>query len=151
MKSTIVSQEKNEFLEREEFVIEITNEGSPTKEAIISDLGKNAELTVVRRIAHNFGKNSFVADVIVYNSVEAKDKNMVIPQKVRKKMEEERKAKEEEERKKKEEEAKAAAEAEAKAKEEAQAAQTEEVKEEAQEETIEESTEETAEAEEKKE
>jgi len=129
MKTKIIQQNKNPFLEREEFMIEIVADSTPTVIEISEDLGKDKDLTIVRKINTNFGVNKFVADVIVYDTKEAKDKNLVLPQKVRKKMEEDRKAKEEEEKKKKEEEAKAAAEAE-KAAEEAKEEVAEETKEE---------------------
>jgi len=113
MESKIISQQKNPFLEREEFVIEIKSEsGVPKKEEIVADLGKNPELTIVRRVNTKFGRRTFSADVIVYDNAEAKGKYLVIPKKVKKKMEAERVA---EEKKRREAEAKAAAEAAAKA------------------------------------
>ena len=117
MESKIINQESNPFLEREEFLLEIINESAPTKDEVIAELGKDVELTVIKKIHTNFGKHSFIVDVVVYNSVEAKDKYMVIPKKTRLKMEKEKLEREAEEKKKKDEEAKAAVEAEAVAKE----------------------------------
>jgi ribosomal protein S24E len=102
MKTKIISQEKNPFLEREEFLIEIEANSTPTEAEIIEDLGKGDLLTVIRGIRTNFGTCTFIVDAIVYNSEEAKEKYVVLPQKVRKKIEEEKKAKEEEEKKAKE-------------------------------------------------
>ena len=125
METKIIKQNTNPFLEREEFLIEIISESAPTKESVIADLGKDAELTIVRKIHTNFGKQSFLADVVVYASAEAKEKYTVIPKKIRVKMEAERKEKEAAEKKaaeearKAEEEAKAAAEEAKKAEEEA--------------------------------
>ena len=133
MKTTIISQEKNPFLEREEFMIKVEAESTPTEAQIIEDLGKDANLTVVRGIRTNFGVQSFIADVVVYDSEEAKEKYVVLPQKVKKKMAEEKKAKEAEEKKKKAEEEAAAIEAEkAKAEQEDKAnEESEETKDEA--------------------
>jgi ribosomal protein S24E len=126
MEMEIVKQEKNLFLEREEFVLNISNETSPTFDEVKTELGKDAELTVVKKIHTGFGKQKFVADVFVYNNAEVKAKVETVPQKVRKKMEAEKKAAEE--AAKKAEEAKIVEEA--KAKEEAAATETKEVKEE---------------------
>lgn len=124
MEAKILKQEKNPFLKREEFTIEITSEANPVEAEIIEFIGKDAESTVVRTISSNFGSDSFLADVVVYDSAEAKTEVMTIPQKVRKKMEAEKKKAEEaakaeaEAAKKAEEEAKAAAEEAKKAEEE---------------------------------
>jgi ribosomal protein S24E len=122
MEMEIVKQEKNLFLEREEFVLNISNETSPTFDEVKAELKSDAELTVVKKIHTGFGKQKFVADVVVYDNAEVKAKVETVPQKVRKKMEAEKKAAEE--AVKKEEEARIAAEA--KAKEEAEVAETEE-------------------------
>jgi ribosomal protein S24E len=117
METKIIKQESNPFLEREEFLIEIISHSTPTKESIVEDLGKSPELTIVRKIHTNFGRQSLLADVVVYSSVEAKEKYTVIPKKVRIKMEAEKKEKmaaekkAAEEARKAEEAAKAAAEA----------------------------------------
>ncbi|MBT7706492.1 hypothetical protein HN747_03515 [archaeon] len=146
MKTEIISEEKNPFLERTELTVKITEEVAPTKEELIQSIGKDSELTIVRRINSNFGSGEFSADLVVYDNLEAKDKYMTIPKKVREKMEAEKKAAEEakkkEEADKKAEEAKAAEEA---AKAEEPAATEEPVAEVAKEETIEENKAEAAE------
>lgn len=101
MESEIISQKKNPFLKREEIVIQITDKVTPSKEEVVETIGKGKDVTVVRKIYAGFGKNSFTADVLVYDSKEAKNEIEVIPKKVKKKMEEERKAHEAEEAKKK--------------------------------------------------
>ena len=121
MKLEIIKQEKNPFLQREEFEIKITSESAPSATEVISELGKDETLTVVKKINTNFGRQSFLTKLVVYDNLEAKGKVETIPQKVRKKMEADKKAAEEEakkkaaaeveEAKKAEEEAKAAAEA----------------------------------------
>lgn len=121
MKLEIIKQEKNPFLQREEFEIKITSESAPSATEVISELGKDETLTVVKKINTNFGRQSFLTKLVVYDNLEAKEKVETIPQKVRKKMEADKKAAEEEakkkaaaeveEAKKAEEEAKAAAEA----------------------------------------
>jgi ribosomal protein S24E len=123
MESKIIKQEKNPFLEREEYTLEITNEVTPTFDEVKTEIGKDAELTVVKKVNTNFGRQTFLAEAVVYDNVEAKEKIETIPQKVRKKMEEEKKKAEEEAAKKAEEEKKAAEEAKA-----AEAAATEETK-----------------------
>ncbi len=121
MKTEIISQEKNPFLNREELTVKITEEDMPTKDGLIEALGKDKETTVIRKIESGFGKGDFTADITVYSDIESKDKYMTIPKKIRAKMEEEKKAAEEA-AKKAEAEAAAAKEAEAAAaKEEAEA------------------------------
>ena len=114
MELKIIKQEKNPFLEREELMLEIINESTPSSEEIKTELKKDAELTIVKKINTNFGRQTFIAEVVVYDNMEAKNKVEVIPQKVRKKMAADAKAAEdaakkaEAEAKKAEEEAKAA-------------------------------------------
>ncbi len=109
---------------------------APSASEVVTELGKDEALTVVKKINTNFGRQTFLTELVVYNSAEAKEKIETIPQKVRKKMAAEKKAaedaakKEAEAAKKAEEEAKAAEEA-AKAEAEKPAEEnTEEVKEE---------------------
>jgi len=114
MNSEILNQTKNPFLEREEYSLKITNEKTPTFEEVKSEIGKDADLTIVKKITTNFGRNTFEVEAVVYDNAEAKEKIETVPQKVRKKIEAEKKAAEEvakkaeEEAKKAEEEAKAA-------------------------------------------
>ncbi len=105
MKTKIIKQEKNPFLEREELILEIGNETAPTSEEVKKEIKENAELIVVKKISTNFGKQIFMVEAVVYDNIEAKEKIETIPQKVRKKMEADKKA-EEEAAKKAEEEAK---------------------------------------------
>ena len=130
METKIINQVKNPFMEREEFTLEITNEVAPSFEEVKVELKKDADLTVVKKVKTNFGRQTFIVEAVVYDNAEAKNKVEVIPQKIRKKMEAERKAAEEA-AKKAEAEAKAA-EAEAKAAESEAPAEetTEETKEE---------------------
>ncbi|MDH3352908.1 MAG: hypothetical protein OEL87_00485 [Nanoarchaeota archaeon] len=134
METKIIKQEKNPFLEREDLVLEIKGEATPSFEEVKTAIGKDADLTVVKKITTNFGRNTFLVEAVVYDNIEAKEKIETIPQKVRKKMEAEKKAAEEA-AKKAEEEAKAAEEAAKKAEEEAKAAEAEAPAEEAKEET----------------
>ena len=115
-KSKIIKQKKNPFLEREELVLEIESDTMPTYEEIKKEIGKNVELVVIKKINTSFGKRIFLADIVIYDNAEAKEKIETIPKKVRKKIEADKKAeieaarKAEEAAKKAEEEAKAAAE-----------------------------------------
>jgi len=111
MEHKIIKEEKNPFLGRTEYDLEIVSEAVPSAEEVKGLLGKDIDLTVVKKVNTNFGKQTFVAEVVVYDDAEHKEKVEVIPKKVKKKMEAERKKAEEEAKKKAEEEAKAAAEA----------------------------------------
>ena len=92
MKSEIISQTKNPFLEREEFKIQISNETTPTFDEVKIAIGKDKELTVVKKVNTNFGRKTFLVEVSVYDNAEAKNKIETIPKKVRKKIEAEEKA-----------------------------------------------------------
>jgi ribosomal protein S24E len=143
MKLEIIKQEKNPFLQREEIIMNITSESSPSESEVISKLGKDEALTVVKKINTNFGRQTFLTEVVVYDNLEAREKIETIPQKVRKKMEAEKKAAEEAAKKKAAEEAEAAKKAEEEAKEAEEAAKVEAEK------PAEEKTEETKEEEKK--
>ena len=95
MKTKIIKQEKNPFLEREEFTLEITNDIAPSFEEVKIELKKDTGLTVVKKVHTNFGRQTFLVEAVVYDNAEAKKKVETIPQKIRKKMEAERKAEEE--------------------------------------------------------
>ena len=90
--ANIISQEKNPFLKREEFVVKIESNGSPTEDVAKDAIGKDKDLTVIKKINSNFGRNSFVIEAVVYDSAEDKEKVETIPQKVRKKMDAEKAA-----------------------------------------------------------
>lgn len=113
MESKIIKQNKNLFLEREEIIIEIKNSVTPTFDEVKTEIGKPAELIVIKKINTNFGKQSFMIEAVVYDNVEAKEKIETVPQKVKKKIEAEKKDQEKAEKKaaedakKAEEEAKA--------------------------------------------
>ncbi|MGC9309634.1 MAG: hypothetical protein ACP5D2_02975 [Candidatus Nanoarchaeia archaeon] len=76
--------EKNPLLNREEFVLAIKAEKTPSAQDIKDHLGK-PELTVIKKIGNRFGQQAFYADVVIYDNKEAKDKIETIPQKIRKK------------------------------------------------------------------
>lgn len=99
MKTKIIKQEKNPFLEREEFVLEIANETSPTFDEVKKELGKDLDLTVVKKIHTSFGKQTFLVEAVVYDSFELKEKIETIPKKIRKKIEADKKKAEEEAKK----------------------------------------------------
>lgn len=120
MKTKIIQSKKNPFLKREEITVEITSESAPTASEIISKLGYDDSLTVVKKINTNFGRQIFLTEIVIYDNPEAKKSIETIPQKIRKKMEADKKAKIEEAKKK------AAAEAEAKKAEEEAAKEAEE-------------------------
>ena len=87
MKSEILTQTKNPFLQREEITIQITNPTTPTYDEVKSAIGKDAALTIVKKVNTNFGRQTFTAEAVVYDNAKAKKHVEVIPQKVRKKME----------------------------------------------------------------
>lgn len=120
MEHKIIKEEKNPFLSRTEYEIEIESDVTPNESQIKEMLGKDIELTVVKKINTKFGRQIVVAEAVVYNNKEDKDKIEVIPKKVRKKMEADKKA-EIEAARKAEEAAKKAEEAARKAEEEKKA------------------------------
>jgi ribosomal protein S24E len=122
----IIKKEKNPFLSREEIILEITSEIAPSFEEVKKMISADENLIVVKEVRGNFGKNTFKAEVFVYESEEKKNEIEVIPKKIRKKMEEERKKAEEQ--KAKEEAEKKAAEEAAKAEEEKAEESNEEAK-----------------------
>ena len=95
MEHKIIRKEKNPFLGREEFLIEIKSTLNPVEEDIKKMVGKDPELAIVKKITNNFGRHNFSADVIVYESAEAKQRVETVPKKVRKQMEEDKKKAEE--------------------------------------------------------
>ncbi|MCK4997425.1 hypothetical protein KAS08_03900 [Candidatus Pacearchaeota archaeon] len=117
MESKIIEEKKNPFLDRTEIIIEMTAKVTPTIDEVKTAIGKDNELTVVKKINVNFGRQIFSANVYVYNNAESKEKIETIPQKVRKKIAKEKadakaaRIKEEEAKKKAEEEEAKAAEA----------------------------------------
>jgi len=111
MEFKIINQKKNPFLNREELVMELVSNSTPSKDSVVEAIGKDKELVVVKKISSGFGTNKFGAEAFVYDSKKDREKVETIPKKVKKKMEEERKKAEE--AAKKEAEAKAKAEAEA--------------------------------------
>lgn len=117
METKVLEEKKNVFLDRTEYKLEIKNESTPTEMEVKEALGKDVDLTVVKEISSNFGRQFFIVRVVVYDSLESKEKIEVIPKKVRAKMAKEKAEAEaaakkaEEEAKKAEEEAKAAEEA----------------------------------------
>jgi len=102
METKLISQEKNLFLERKELILEIRNKTTPTLDEVKLEIGKDIDLTVIKKINTNFGKQIFLTEAVIYDNIEAKEKVETIPKKVRKKIEADRK--EEESKKKKEEE-----------------------------------------------
>ena len=87
MESKIIHQEKNPFLHREEFIIEFKSESNPSFDDIRKVLGKDDELVVVKKINSNFGRKSFTAETVVYDSKESKEKIETSPKKIKKKSE----------------------------------------------------------------
>lgn len=95
----ILSKQKNQFLNREEITLEIEAKSSPSIDAVKEEIGKNKDLIVVKNIRSSFGKNLFISDLVVYDSVENKERIEVVPRKVRKKLMEEKKKADEEAKK----------------------------------------------------
>ncbi len=103
MKTQILKQEKNPFLNREEITLEIEALANPSFEDVKNEIGKDAELTVVKKISGHFGRGRFIAEVFVYDSKEAKEKIEVLSKKQKeaeaKKQEEQKIAEKQEETK----------------------------------------------------
>jgi len=86
MESKIIKQEKNPFLEREEILLEVKNETTPKYDEVKSAIGKDADLIVIKKINTNFGNQTFIAEVLVYDNLKAKKRIETIPKKIRKKI-----------------------------------------------------------------
>ncbi|MBS3087162.1 hypothetical protein J4226_01060 [Candidatus Pacearchaeota archaeon] len=100
MKTKIIKQERNPFLQREELFVEIISETVPSSSELISILGKDKTITVVKKINTNFGQQKCVAEIVIYDNAKVRESIETIPQKVRKKMAAEKKAAEEDAKKK---------------------------------------------------
>jgi ribosomal protein S24E len=109
MEAKIIKQTKNVLLKRTDYVLEIKSNANPGEEAIKDFLGKDKDLTIVQKITSNFGKNTFMAEAVVYDSKESKTQVVTIPKKVRKEMEEVKKKAEADAKKKADAEAAAKA------------------------------------------
>jgi len=77
----IIKDIKNENLKRREMKVVVAFEKNPgIAEAIkvISDVAKSsADLIVIKKLKSKFGRNTFLIDSFIYNSVE--DRNMIEP------------------------------------------------------------------------
>jgi len=102
MEFKITSQQKNPFLNREEYQIKIQSESGPSINEIQKQLNKDPELTVIKKILGKFGTSEFTAEVFIYENKEAKKRIETIPKKIKKKTQEEAKKKAEEEKTKQE-------------------------------------------------
>ena len=111
MKTKIIKQEKNPFLQREELLVEIAAESVPSSVEVIAAIGKDEAITVVKKINTNFGQRKFLAEILIYEDVAAREKIETILDKIKKKMAAEKKAAEDEAKKKAAAEKKAAEEA----------------------------------------
>jgi len=92
----ILKQEKNPLLHRETYTIEIESASNPSFEDVRKIINKDEKLVVVQGVKSNFGRSSFIASALVYDSEEAKDKVEYIPRKIRKKLQEQAKKAEDE-------------------------------------------------------
>lgn len=91
MEHKILKQNKNPFLNREEVVIQLNAQKNPSFADIKSALGKDENLIVVKSVRGNFGRDTFNAEAVIYNSEEDKNKVEKISRKQRKKLAEEAK------------------------------------------------------------
>jgi ribosomal protein S24E len=91
METKVIKQTKNPFLHREEYVLDIKADKNPNFVEIKQAVGKDESLTIVKKISGNFGRGSFSADVVVYDSMENKNKIEKISRKERRKLAEEAK------------------------------------------------------------
>jgi|GEM_PF-6006469 len=99
MEHKIIRHEKNPFLSRDEYTIEIVSDTNPSFEDAKKIVNKDMKLSVVKKIINNFGRKLFTAEVFVYDSKKDMDRIETIPKKVKKKMQEEAKAKKDAEKK----------------------------------------------------
>ena len=91
MEMQTLNSHRNLFLNREEIVLEIISNTSPSFDDVKKAVGKDENLTVVKKISSNFGRKKFIAEVFVYGSKESKDRIETLPRKERDKIKEEKK------------------------------------------------------------
>ena len=91
MESKILSKHKNHFSNREEIKMEFKAKSSPSEAAVKEAVGKSKDLIVIKNITSHFGHQQFIADLVVYDSLEHKERIEVVPRGVRKKLAEEKK------------------------------------------------------------
>ena len=103
MEHKIIKQQKNPFLQREEITLEIKNPSTPNADEVKTAIAKDPALTVIKKINTNFGNQTFTAEALIYDNIEAKNKIETTPKKIRKKIQAEEKTKKEAEKKAKEE------------------------------------------------
>lgn len=99
MEIKIISQNKNNILGREEYIMSVSSDKNPSKKELIEFLKSDESLTAIKKIVGSFGKGEFDVEIFVYSSKEEMDKSEAIPRKVRKKLAEEAKKVEEEKKK----------------------------------------------------
>ena len=87
----IINKQKNLLLYREEITLEMKSPSNPSFEQIKDAVGGDKELIVIKKVHSNFGKHSFIVDVVVYDSAKDKESVEIIPQKIRRKIAEEAK------------------------------------------------------------
>lgn len=92
MEFKILKQVKNPFLHREEYTVQMDSESNPSFADVKKELGTKEELTIVKKVDANFGRHTFNADVVVYDSQENMNKVEKISRKQRRKLAEEAKA-----------------------------------------------------------
>ena len=83
----ISSQTKNPFLQRDELVLTIDSETAPGFKDINEFLKKPEQQVVIKQIKSNFGKHSFNAYVMIYDSEDAKNKIQTLSKKQKEKLE----------------------------------------------------------------
>ncbi|MBT6401865.1 hypothetical protein HOK09_00180 [Candidatus Woesearchaeota archaeon] len=121
MQIKITTQQENPLLHRVEVSGDISfDKSTPSNKEVATWLAgefkKNVQQVIVKNIYTAFGENKAQFSAVVYDSIEAKDKNEMLTKHLKKKLDEEKKKAEEvkkaelESKKKAEEEAKAAAE-----------------------------------------
>ena len=73
MKAEIISKEKNPFLGREEIIMEIKSNVSPTYDEVKKEIGADENLIVIKKINNNFGRHVFIVNALIYESLESKN------------------------------------------------------------------------------
>lgn len=91
MESKILKETNNSSLKRKEYLLEILAEKNPTKQEVGELIKGGEEVTVVKKIEGSFGKDTFLVDVVVYDSKEDKNKYEILSRKAKKKLAEEAK------------------------------------------------------------
>ena len=75
MKIELNQQKEKQFFERQEYLLHIKDETTPSYDILKTEISKklnsNADLTVIKKVRHQFGSKEIIVSVYVYSTAEA--------------------------------------------------------------------------------